>query len=104
MNVHSQNDSYSIGIANYDNLDSQVNNIVSGKSPKSFNFSKLLKNPWVYLGTIFLIFLIILWVWSPSFLHNDNGKIKIWLILLITSILSLLITGLLWFFWLRKLN
>ena len=69
MNTH---DPYLIGISHYDNLDSQVNNIVSGKSPTSFNFSKLLKNPWVYLGTIFLIFLIILWVWSPSFLHNSK--------------------------------
>jgi len=96
-----QQDPYMDGMNNYDELEHQVNNVIAGKAPNSFDFQKILKNPLVYLGVTFLIFLIILWFWSPGFIKDDEDNTKIWLILVITASLSLASTGAIWWFFLR---
>ena len=78
------------------------NNVIAGKPPNSFDFQKILKNPLVYLGATFLIFLIILWFWSPGFMKDDEEKTKLWLLLVITTSLSLASTGAIWWFFLKK--
>ena len=97
-----QQDPYLDGINNYDALEHQVNNVIAGKAPNSFDFQKILKNPLVYLGATFLIFLIILWFWSPGFMKDDEEKTKLWLLLVITTSLSLASTGAIWWFFLKK--
>ena len=57
---------------------SQVNNVVADKSPTSLNLTKLLKNPWIYVGVFSILFLSILWVWSPGLLQNEEHKTKWW--------------------------
>ena len=103
MNTH-EKDPYLNGISHYDDLESQVNNVIAGKAPNSFDFKKMLKNPLVYLTAIFVIFMVILWVWSPGFIKDENGSTKIVLLLLIPAILAALSAGALWFFWLRKIH
>ena len=48
-----QQDAYLDGMNNYDELEHQVNNVIAGKAPNSFDFQKILKNPLVYLGATF---------------------------------------------------
>ena len=94
-------DPYLDGLKHYDDLESQVNNVVSGKNPNSIDFSKFLKNPLVYLGGIFLILVIILYSWSPGFLQDDKHYTKWGLLLGISSGVALVGTGLIWWFMLR---
>jgi len=104
MNTY-QKDPYLNGLSHFDDLESQVNNVISGKAPNSIDFKKILKNPMVYLIGCFVIFMTILWVWSPGWLKQDDSKnIKIWLVILISIILSGISSGALWFFWLRKIS
>ena len=90
------------GTFQFDTLESQVNNVVAGKPPSSMDFSKLIRNPWVYGTALFVIFLLILWTWSPGFLKNDDEKTKVWLLLLIAGLLSVISGGLIWFFTRKK--
>jgi hypothetical protein len=103
MNTH-EKDPYLNGISHYDELGTQVNNVIAGKAPNSFDFKKMLKNPLVYLTAIFVIFMVILWVWSPGFVKDEKGATKIMLLLIISAIVAVLSSGALWFFWLRKIH
>lgn len=102
MNTH-EKDPYLNGISRYDDLESQVNNVIAGKAPNSFDFKKMLKNPLVYLAVIFVVFLVAIWVWSPSFVKGEKGSTKIGLLLLIPAIIAIVGSGALWVFWLRKI-
>jgi len=95
-------ENYNRSLSSYDHLESQVNNVVAGKSPNSLNLSQMFKNPWIYLAIFSILFLIILWVWSPGFLKSEDNKTKWWLMLLIVGILTIISTGLVWYFFLRK--
>ncbi len=95
-------ENYNRSLSSYDQLESQVNNVVAGKSPNSLDLSKVFKSPWIYLGIFSILFLIILWVWSPGFLKNEENKTKWWLMLVIVGILTVISTGLVWYFFLRK--
>ena len=94
-------DPYLDGLKHYDDLETQVNNVVSGKSPNSIDISKFLKNPLVYLGGIFLILVIILYSWSPGFLQDDKHYTKWGLLLGISLFISMISSGLIWWFLLR---
>ena len=43
-------ENYNRSLSSYDHLESQVNNVVAGKSPNSLNLSQMFKNPWIYLA------------------------------------------------------
>lgn len=94
-------DPYLDGLKHYDDLETQVNNVVSGKNPNSIDFGKLLKNPLIYLGGIFLIFVITLYSWSPEFLQDEKHYTKWGSLLGISLVISLIGTGLIWWFMLR---
>ena len=86
----------------FDNLESQVNNVVSGKAPSSIDFNKLIRKPWVYGTALFIVFLLIIWFWSPGFIKDDEGHNKTWLLLGIPFVLAAVSSGLLWFFVFRE--
>ena len=48
---------YNRSLSSYDHLESQVNNVVADKSPTSLNLTKMLKNPWIYVGVFSILFL-----------------------------------------------
>ena len=93
---------YNRSLSSYDHLESQVNNVVADKSPTSLNLTKMLKNPWIYVGVFSILFLSILWVWSPGFLQNEENKTKWWLLLTVAGVLTVISTGIVWYFFLRK--